>query len=223
MTSYYRRFIRDYAKIAKPLTNLTRGEHAQIKASQSKKVPITLNDESMKSFDKLKSMLTTAELLSFPDFEKPFNLTTDASNTALGAVLSQGEIGKDKPIAYISRSLNKTEENYATNEKEMLAIVWALDNLRNYLYGAKKIRIYTDHQPLTFALGNRNFNAKLKRWKARIEEYNHELIYKPGMATNSDDTLTASEGQENDDLSSAATAHSAEQDGSDLIPMLKCP
>lgn len=253
MTSYYRRFIRDYAKVAKPLTNLTRGENAQIKASQSKKVPITLNDESLKSFNRLKSMLTTAELLSFPDFEKPFNLTTDASNIALGAVLSQGEIGKDKPIAYISRSLNKTEENYATNEKEMLAIVWALDNLRNYLYGAKKIKIYTDHQPLTFALGNRNFNAKLKRWKARIEEYNHELIYKPGksnhvadalsrlktmsnhlyhsstdtasegMAMSLDETLTASEGREDDDFSSAATIHSAEQDASDLIPHVEVP
>ena len=142
MTSYYRRFIRDYAKVAKPLTNLTRGAHAQVKASQSKKIPITLNDESLKSFNALKSLLISAELLSFPDFEKPFNLTTDASNTALGAVLSQGEIGKDRPIAYIS--FNKTEENYATNEKEMLAIIWALDNLRNYLYGAKKIRIYTE-------------------------------------------------------------------------------
>lgn len=253
MTSYYRRFIRDYAKVAKPLTNLTRGEHAQIKASQSRKVPINLNNESLKSFSRLKSMLTTAELLAFPDFGKPFNLTTDASNTALGAVLSQGEIGKDKPIAYISRSLNKTEENYATNEKEMLAIVWALDNLRNYLYGAKKIKIYTDHQPLTFALGNRNFNAKLKRWKARIEEYSHELIYKPGksnyvadalsrlktvsnhlyhsstdtasegMAMNSYETSTASEGREDDDLSSTETVHSAEQDASELIPHVEVP
>ncbi|XP_046810940.1 uncharacterized protein LOC124420803 [Lucilia cuprina] len=114
-------------------------------------------------------------------FEKPFNLTTDASNTALGAVLSQGEIGKDRPIAYISRSLNKTEENYATNEKEMLAIVWALDNLRNYFYASE------------------------------------------GMDVGSDDTLTASEGRDDDELSSGATVHSAERDASDLIPHVEVP
>lgn len=190
MTSYYRRFIMDYAKVAKPLTNLTRGENAQIKANQSRRVRIELNEEALNSFKMLKTLLTTAEILAFPEFDKPFNLTTDASNYAIGAVLSQGEIGKDKPIAFISRSLNKTEEGYATNEKEMLAIVWALDNLRNYLYGAKKIKIYTDHQPLTYALGNRNFNAKLKRWKARIEEYNHELIYKPGRSNFVADALS---------------------------------
>lgn len=225
MTSYYRRFIKDYAKVAKPLTNLTRGENAQVKASQSKKVLIELDNEALLAFQKLKSLLTTAEILAFPEFDKPFNLTTDASNYAIGAVLSQGEIGKDKPIAYISRSLNKTEEGYATNEKEMLAIVWALDNLRNYLYGAKKIKIYTDHQPLTYALGNRNYNAKLKRWKARIEEYNHELIYKPGRSNyvadalsrlrtsvnhiSDESTVTASE------VDSQATRTASEADGND--------
>lgn len=250
MTSYYRRFIKDYAKVAKPLTNLTRGENAQVKASQSKKVPIELQGETLLAFQKLKTLLTTADILAFPDFEKPFNLTTDASNYAIGAVLSQGEIGKDKPIAYISRSLNKTEEGYATNEKEMLAIVWALDNLRNYLYGAKKIKIYTDHQPLTYALGNRNFNAKLKRWKARIEEYNHELIYKPGRSNfvadalsrlktsvnhisdastetasegDSQVTKTASEIGDDDVESTGSTVHSAIQDASDLIPHVEVP
>lgn len=244
MTSYYRRFIRDYAKIAKPLTNLTRGENAQVKASQSKKVQITLHNEALLAFNKLKTLLTTAEILTFPDFEKHFNLTTDASNYAIGAVLSQGEIGKDKPIAYISRSLNKTEERYATNEKEMLAIVWALDNLRNYLYGAKKIKIYTDHQPLTYALGNRNFNSKLKRWKARIEEYNHELIYKPGrsnyvadalsrlktsvyhisdMSTdtasegNSQTTRTASEGNENNSQVTDTASETMDYDEQSMI------
>ena len=128
--------------------------------------------------------------MGFPDFDKPFHLTTDASNFAIGAVLSQIESGKDRPIAYISRSLNRTEENYATNEKEMLAIVWALDNLRSYLYGAGSIKVYTDHQPLTFALGNKNYNAKLKRWKSRIEEYNCELIYKPGKSNVVADALS---------------------------------
>jgi len=128
MTSYYRKFICDYAKVAKPLTNLTRGEHAQVQASQSKNISISLDVEGEKAFDDLKTILASSEVLAFTDFRKPFHLTTDASNYAIGAVLSQIDNGKDRPIAYISRSLNKTEENYAVNEKEMLAIVWAFDN-----------------------------------------------------------------------------------------------
>jgi len=232
MTSYYRKFILDYAKIAKPLTNLTRGEYAKVKASQSRKIPVVLDDEALKAFDDLKTTLASSEVLAFPDFNKPFHLTTDASNYAIGAVLSQSDAGKDRPLAYISRALNRTEENYATNEKEMLAIVWALDNLRSYLYGAGSIKIYTDHQPLTFALGNRNYNAKLKRWKARIEEYNCELIYKPGKSNVVADALSritsnvnhiSSDSATVSATESMATVHSALQDASDLIPHVEVP
>lgn len=234
MTSYYRKFIQDYAKVAKPLTNLTRGLYANIKSSQSSKVPITLDETALQSFNDLKSILCSSEILAFPCFTKPFHLTTDASNWAIGAVLSQDDQGRDRPIAYISRSLNKTEENYATIEKEMLAIIWSLDNLRAYLYGAGTIKVYTDHQPLTFALGNRNFNAKLKRWKARIEEYNCELIYKPGKSNVVADALSRIPPQLNqlstdldanpeDDMQSLATAHSALHDSSRLIPHVESP
>lgn len=224
LTSYYRRFIKDFAQIAKPLTKLTRGENAQIKANQSKKINIKLNEQELVAFKNLKELLSSSEILIFPDFNKPFLLTTDASNYAIGAVLSQGEIGKDRPITYISRSLNQTEENYATNEKEMLAIVWALDNLRNYLYGAKKIKIITDHQPLTFTLSNRNNNAKLKRWKARIEEYNYEIIYKPGSTNKVADALSRLPLEVNVLVSSSSdTGHSAEEDSSDLIPHCEAP
>lgn len=79
-------------------------------------------------FDGLKAILSSSEVLAFPDFGKPFHLT---SNYALGALLFQDIEGKDRPIAYITRTLSKTEENYATIEKEMLSILWALDNLRS--------------------------------------------------------------------------------------------
>ncbi|KAH8323677.1 hypothetical protein KR067_009813 [Drosophila pandora] len=102
MTSYYRKFIQDYAKVAKPLTNLTRGEFARVKASQSRKVPIELDDVALQAFNDLKAILASSEVLAFPDFNKPFHLTTDASDYAIGAVLSQDEQGKDRPIAYIS-------------------------------------------------------------------------------------------------------------------------
>lgn len=221
LASYYRRFIRDFAKIAKPLTNLTRGDNAQTRANQSKKVKINMNEKEIEAFRHIKELLTSSEILVFPDFKKPFILTTDASSFAIGAVLSQGEIGKDRPITYISRSLNTTEENYAANEKEMLAIIWALDNLRNYLYGAKKIKIMTDHQPLTFTLGNRNNNAKLKRWKARLEEYNYELIYKPGCTNKVADALSRLELEAN--TLSTGTVHSAEEDTTELIQYCEAP
>lgn len=163
LASYYKRFIKDFAKIVRPLTNLTIGENVQVKASQSKRIKISLTEEDLISFHDIKYLHMSSEILLFPDFNKPFILTTDSSNTAIGAILSQGKIGRDRPITYISRSVNKTEENYSTIEKEMLAIVWSLDKLRTYLYGAKEIKILTDHQPLTFALTNSNNNSKLKR------------------------------------------------------------
>jgi hypothetical protein len=223
LASYYRRFIRNFAHIAKPLTNLTRGENAQVSANKSKNVKIELKETELKAFKELKDLLSSSEILAFPDFEKPFILTTDASDHAIGAVLSQGQIGKDRPITYISRSLNKSEENYATNWKEMLAIVWALENLRNYLYGAKHIKIITDHQPLTFAMSPKNNRQMLKRWKASLEEYNHELIFRPGVTNKVADALSRLPTEVNAIESSQETEHSADEDNTDLIPHVEAP
>uniref|UniRef100_A0A0K8W058 RNA-directed DNA polymerase n=1 Tax=Bactrocera latifrons TaxID=174628 RepID=A0A0K8W058_BACLA len=104
----------------------------------------------------------------------------------MGAVLSQG----GKPITFISKTLNKTERNYATNEKELYAIVWALKNLRNYLYGVTNLEIHTDHQPLTFALSPRNPNPKMKRWHAIIEEFSPKFVYQPGKTNVVADALS---------------------------------
>lgn len=182
--SYYRRFAKDFAKIAKPLTNLLRGERNP--ASNHK---ISLTDGEKQCFNKMKKILSSSDILIYPDYEKPFVLTTDASDFAIGAVLSQGEIGKDLPIHFASRSLSKTEEKYSVPEKEMLAIFWALQTFRNYLYGSK-FKILTDHQPLTFTLSPKNTNAKLKRWKAYLEEHDYEIIYKPGKANVVADALS---------------------------------
>lgn len=105
----------------------------------------------------------------------------------------------------------------------MLAIVWALNILRSYLYGAGYIKIYTDHQPLTFALGNRNFNAKLKRWKSRIEEFNCTMVYKPGKSNLVADALSRIPTQVYHLVSDTATVHSAFQDASQLIPHVENP
>ena len=131
----------------------------------------------MHAFEKLKHVLTSEDvLLMYPDFKKSFDLTTDASASGLGAVLSQ----EGRPIIMISRTLRGPEVNFATNERELLAIVWALRKLRDYLYGVSTLNIYTDHQPLTFAVSEKNPNAKIKRWKAFIDEHNANVFYKPG-------------------------------------------
>lgn len=220
LSGYYRRFVKDYAKIAKPLTNLLRGEEGRISRNQSSRKKIELNESAKTAFDKLKKILSSRDvILTYPDFTKCFELTTDASNHAIGAVLSQ----ENRPITFISRSLNKTEENYAANEREMLAIIWALDSLRNYLYGHAKVIIFTDHQPLTYALSNKNNNAKMKRWKAILEEYNYELHYKPGKSNVVADALSRPPQSDTHVNSLTATVHSDDSSGENLIPSVECP
>lgn len=87
------------------------------------------------SFEKLKKKLVNPAILQFPDFSKEFLVTTDASQTAIGGVLSQGTIGQDLPMAYASRTLNKTERNYSTIERELLGIIWTVQHFRPYLFG----------------------------------------------------------------------------------------
>lgn len=212
LIGYYRRFVKDFAKIAKPLTNLFRGEKDP--ASNKK---ISFGDTEKEAFDKLKHILTSSDILTYPDFRKPFLITTDASNFAIGAVLSQGEIGKDKPIHFASRTLNKSEENFSATEKEMLAIYWALKVFRNYIYGQKFI-VITDHQPITFSLSSKNTNAKLKRWKSFLEEHDYQIVYRPGRTNVVADAL--SRVQIN---SLTPTQHSAEDDDSNYIISTEAP
>jgi len=122
LTGYYRRFIAEYAKIAKPLTGLLK-----------KNEKFAWGDAHQYAFEKLKNILTKEPILQYPDFDKEFLLTTDASNYALGCILSQGKVGDDKPIAYASRVLNKSEINYSTIEKECLGIVFGIKHFRPYL------------------------------------------------------------------------------------------
>lgn len=209
LAGYYRRFVKDFAKIAKSLTDCLKGENGLISAAKSKGVKIVLTDEQRKAFIKLKSVLASEDvILPYPNFEKTFELTTDASGEGIGAVLAQG----GRPLTMISRTLTDAERNYATNERELLAIVWALKKLRNYLYGARDIAIYTDHQPLTFSMSDKNSNAKLKRWRAFVDEHNARLIYKPGKDNLVADALSRQQvhALELDQVSTTGTVHSEE-------------
>lgn len=218
LAGYYRRFIKDFAKMAKPLSSLLRGEDGRVSKRNSAKKFITLDEEAQEAFNKIKNALVSNEvILNYPDTNKEYELTTDASNHAIGAVLSQNK----KPIIFLSRTLSKTEENYATNEKEMLAIIWALKALKNYLYGRAKVKIFTDHQPLTHSLSSWNGNGRIKRWKAYLEEYDYELLYKPGRENIVADALSRI--PNNHINSIASTQHSADSSSHGLVYTVEAP
>lgn len=178
LLGYYRKFIRDFAKLTKPLTEcLKKGRR------------IDLNDRYLRTFKSCKDILTNDPILQHPDFKKPFVLTTDASNFAIGGVLSQGPIGSDKPICYASRTLTDTEINYSTIEKELLAIVWATKYFRPYLFG-RKFTIVTDHKPLIWMMNLKDPNSRLIRWRLKLEEYDYKLHYKKGIQNSNADALS---------------------------------
>lgn len=114
---------------------------------------------------------------------------TDASQYAIGAVLSQGEIKADKPIAYASHTLNKAEINYSVIQKELLAIVWAVKYFRPYLYG-QKFKIITDHRPLTYLFKIKDASSQLMRWRLQLEEYDYEIVYRAGSLYANADCLS---------------------------------
>lgn len=178
LLGYYRKFIPDFARITKPLTQCLK------KGSK-----ITFNSDYVNCFEKCKTLLTNDPILQYPDFTKEFILTTDASNLAIGAVLSQGTVGSDKPIAYASRTLNTSEINYSTIEKELLAIVWATKYFRPYLFG-RKFKIITDHKPLQWIMNLKEPNSRLTRWRLKLSEYNFSVIYKQGKSNTNADALS---------------------------------
>ena len=170
LTGYYRSHIKDYAQITVPLTELLK-----------KDKPNTLqwNQPETEAFQKLKECLTTAPVLMNPDFEKPFILQTDASNTAIGAVLSQQFEDGEHPVAYLSKKLLPREQNYSTVEKELLAIVWAIGSLSYYLDG-RKFYIETDHCPLSWLNRMKDRNQRLLRWSLLLQQYEFDIRYRKG-------------------------------------------
>lgn len=178
LIGYYRKFVPNFAKITKPLTNCL------------KKNNKVIHDENfLKAFNTCKTILMNDPLLQHPDFTQDFNVTTDASNYAIGAILSQGVIGKDKPIAYASRTLNNAECNYSTIEKELLAIVYACKTFRPYLFG-RRFNIISDHKPLQWLMNLKEPQSRLVRWRLKLEEFDYQIIYKKGTLNTNADALS---------------------------------
>jgi transposase InsO family protein len=178
LMSYYRRFVPKFSHIAAPLHKLLK-----------KDAPYEWTISQEQAFQTLKGKLLAPPVLKYPDFNERFILTTDASGEGLGAVLSQGEIGKDLPVAFASRTLNRAEKAYSTTEKELLAIVWGMRYFRPYLYG-RKFMVVTDHKPLTWIMNVKDPGSRLLRWRIKLEEYEYEVVYKKGALNTNADALS---------------------------------
>ena len=155
---FYRRFIKDFFQIARPLTNLL-----------AKDAPFEFTDECLNVFHILKKALVSAPIIQPPDWSLPFEIMCDASDFAVGAVLGQTKNKKHHAITYASKTLTGAQLNYATTEKELLAIVFAIDKFRSYLVGAKVI-VYTDHAALKYLLTKKDAKPHLIRWILLLQE-----------------------------------------------------
>ena len=181
MTSYYRRFIDNFAKIASPLHSLTK-----------KKSTFIWTTECQEAFELLKEKLTCAPVLVYPDFGKPFVLETDASIKGLGAVLLQRQSNSQLyPVAYASRALSPPEKNYGVTELETPAVVWAMQHFNAYLYG-HEVTIVTDHSAVKAILQTPNLSGTHARWLKVFGSgvRKIDIFYRPGRENSKVDALS---------------------------------
>ena len=166
---YYRRFVKGYSDIAAPLVLLTRKSEKW----RWKKPQVT-------AFNDLKDALSSAPVLIPPDYQQPWIIDCDASNTAIGAVLSQeGEDGLEHPVYFYSRTLNSAERNYSTTDRECLAVVASMKKFRVYILGGE-ILIRTDHSAVRQLLNNAENTGRYARWVSVLSEFDFTLKYRPG-------------------------------------------
>ena len=178
LASYYRKFIQNFASIARPLQRLT--EHGRT---------FMWTTECATSFAVLKQRLTTAPILAFPDCSKPFVLDTNASHDGIGAVLSQVYEGTERVVAYTSRSLTKVERKYCVTRKELLAVVVFIKQFRPYLLG-QSFKLRTDHGSLTWLQNFKDPYGQLTRWLEQFQEFNFEIVHRRGIKHQNADALS---------------------------------
>ena len=175
--SYYRRFIPNFSKVAKPLNQLL--QNLEGTPSQKKKFKVYWGPEQQEAFETLQKLCTESPILAYADFKAPFVFHTDTSGDGLGAVLYQVQDGQKRVIAYASRSLSKSERNYPVHKLEFLVLKWAItDKFHEYLYGSE-FQVFTDN-PLTCVLTTAKLDATGHRWVAAMSNYTFSITYKPG-------------------------------------------
>ncbi|TQE14355.1 hypothetical protein C1H46_000274 [Malus baccata] len=165
---FYRRFIKDFSKISRPLCNRF-----------AKDTAFDFNTDYLHAFNSLKQLLTSAPIITAPNWSLPFELMCDASDYAVGVVLGQRKEKLPHVIYYASRTLNDAQLNYTTTEKEMLAVIFALEKFRSYLIGSKVI-VYTDHGALKYLLAKKDAKPRLIRWVLLLQEFDLDIRDKKG-------------------------------------------
>ncbi|KAK1615948.1 hypothetical protein QYE76_021465 [Lolium multiflorum] len=165
---FYRRFIKDFSKISKPLTNLLQ-----------KDVPFVFDDDCKEAFETLKKALTTAPIVEPPDWNLPFEIMCDASDFVVGAVLGQRVDKKLNVIHYASKTLDAAQRNYATTEKELLVVVFACDKFRSYIVDSK-VTIHTDHAAIRYLMTKKDAKPRLIRWVLLLQEFDLHIIDRKG-------------------------------------------
>ena len=178
MCSYYRRFIPNFAKTAKPLTELTK-----------KNTRFFWNEDCQIAFESLRDALIDAPILAYPDLNKPYKLYTDSSNFSVGACLCQDSKEGERVIQYVSHQLNATQQRWPIIEKEAYAMVYSIQKLRHYLLGSK-FTIMTDHKPLTHLFTSEMKNARIQRWAIILDEYGGDIEFIKGSQNRVADFLS---------------------------------
>ncbi|GJU57455.1 putative nucleotidyltransferase, ribonuclease H [Tanacetum coccineum] len=165
---FYRRFIQDFSKIARPMTQLL-----------MKDAKFDFSDECIKSFDILRDKLITAPVIIAPNWDLDFELMCDASDYAVRAVLGQRIEKKFRPIYYASKTMSNAQELYTTTKKELLAVVYAFDKFRSYSI-MSKIVVYTDHSALKYLFSKQDAKPRLIRWVLLLQEFTIKIKDKKG-------------------------------------------
>ena len=177
LANYYRKFVKDFAKIAGPLHDLTK-----------KGLKFQWSDACQSAFETLKEALTQAPILAYPDFTLEFTLATDASDHGLGYVLGQVQNGREVVIAYGGRKLLPAEKNYSVTEREALAVVAGIKHYQHYLYGAH-FKVLTDHSAVRLLMSLKMPFGRLARWALLLQQYDFEIIHRAGVSNGNADAL----------------------------------
>ena len=178
LAQFYRKFIKGFSETARPLFDLLKHNKA-----------FKWTDDCAKAFQTLKDAISNDVVLLYPDYQKEFHLTTDASGTALGATLSQEKDGELRPVAFGGRSLHDHERNYGATQREMLGVVFAVEYFRHYLEG-RHFQLYTDHQALIHMLTKSENKNMWARWALKIQQFQFTIRHLKGKLNIPSDAMS---------------------------------
>jgi len=181
LANYYRQFVKDFAKVALPMNQLTRKDEKW-----------KWGEEQQAAFEQLKAVFTTRPMLATPELDKEFRVEVDASNFATGGVLSvKCDNNLWQPVAFISKALNEMECNYEIHDKEMLEVTRCLEAWHHFLEGARvKFKIWMDHKNLEYFMSSQNLNSRQARWALYLSRFNFVLKHIPGSKMGKADGLS---------------------------------